>query len=102
MCDTLPNAYRKRLVTARLPHDCYSCGYPIIPGETYHHASGVWDGRGDDYRRHELCAVLEEGYSGEHSGCWTFGALREGVNSTACAVQRAWAAVMRTTQEESV
>lgn len=98
MCDFEgPSAYRERLVTARLPHRCYSCGFPIMRGEVYHHASGVWDGRGDDYRRHQLCAVLEQRYTGEHSGCWTFGDLSGGVGGASWVVQRAWETVMRLT-----
>lgn len=95
MCDfEKPQAYRERVVTARLVHDCYACGFPIVRGERYEHASGVWDGRGDDFRRHLLCAVLEKA-QGE-CGCWMFGSLPEGFDlMSSWVLKRAWAVVMR-------
>lgn len=100
MCDLgRPTAYRERVVTARLPHDCYACGFPIIPGEEYEHASGVWGGRGCDYRRHLLCSVLERA-QGE-CGCWEFGSLPEGFDIMApWVINRAWRVVMRRDDEQ--
>lgn len=97
MCDyEQPSALRVRLVTARLPHGCISCGFPIMPGEVYRHVSGVWGGRGEDYRRHELCAVLEDALEGD-DGCGVpFGALCDvDVSDQSWVWQRAYAVVMR-------
>jgi hypothetical protein len=102
MCDAeMPKAYHARLVRARLPHDCESCPHPIMPGEQYHLATGVWDGEGRTYKRHQLCAVLEE-QTGE-CGCWAFGALREvDPQDFSWVFQRAWKVVMgRPVDEES-
>lgn len=97
MCDSRPSAYRERHVTARLTHDCYACGFPIVKGEVYEHASGVWDGSGSDFRRHLLCSVLERA-QGE-CGCWTFGSLPEGFDPGASWVlRRAWDVAMRTNE----
>lgn len=96
MCDAvLPSAYRERVVKARLPHTCYSCGYPIMPGEHYEHASGIWDGSADDYRRHLLCSLLDR-QAGE-CGCWEFGGLQDaqGRRDLSWVYRRAWETVTR-------
>lgn len=95
MCDSHPDAHRARLVKARLPHTCYSCGFTIARGEVYHYASGVWDGEAADFKRHQLCAVLEE-RSGEPDGCVDLGSLRNARDSDhhSWVFRRAWSVVM--------
>lgn len=93
MCER-PDAYHAEERTARLVHQCYSCGGAIVRGEVYHYASGVWDGRGDDFKRHLLCAVLEEQQDGG-DGCWEFGSLLEcGEPSGSWVMRQAWNTVM--------
>lgn len=95
MCDEeRPSAYRARHVTARLVHTCYSCGLPIVRGEVYEHASGVWAGSPEDFRRHLLCALLES-KQGEDGNCWTFGSLPDGTGpGWSWVLTRAWETVM--------
>lgn len=95
MCDSYPSAYSERLVVARLVHTCYSCGFSIVRGEAHQHASGIWDGRPDDYRRHLLCVELDR-LSGE-DGCWTFGGLQDArdLSETSWIFRRAWETVTR-------
>lgn len=100
MCDgEKPIAYRERHVTARRVHECYACGLPIMRGEVYEHASGVWDGRPAAFKRHLLCSLLES-KQGEH-GCWLFGSLSDGMDLMASWVlKRAWETVMGPRLEE--
>jgi len=95
MCDIHPSAHLVRRIRARLPHTCYSCGQRIVPGETYRQDSGIWDGEPERYRRHELCAVLEEQLR-DDEGCWIFGGLAEAQDfHMGPTFRRAWEAVMR-------
>ena len=60
MCELTPaEVYREHVRKARLVHDCDSCGGAILPGDEYVYTSGIWDGEPQDYKRHELCALLE-------------------------------------------
>jgi hypothetical protein len=98
MCDlTQPAAFVRRVVKARLPHRCDSCGFTIQRGERYDYVSGIWDGEPNDYKRHELCAALEDALRKADDGCGPgLGELWDARNwdmsSTFC---RAWSAVMR-------
>ena len=96
MCDSYPSAYQERLVTARLPHTCFSCGFAIMRGELYQHASGIWDGDPADYKRHLLCVELDR-QSGEDERCWTFGELQDARDSDdhSWTFRRAWETVTR-------
>lgn len=35
---------------ARKPHRCCECSRAIEPGETHEHATGIWEGRWEQYR----------------------------------------------------
>lgn len=93
MCER-PSAYREEERTARLAHRCYACGGTIVRGERYNYASGVWDHRGEDYKRHLLCALLESRTVGE-DGCREIGALPWAGDLPSLSLRMALAAVLR-------
>jgi hypothetical protein len=67
-CDVEPAAcWHERWPKARKPHWCCECGAPIAVGDIYHHFSGVWDGRGGDYRTCLECSQVRDHYKRE---CW--------------------------------
>lgn len=71
-----PSAYREVHRTARKPHRCEDCRATIAPGDRYLYISGVWDGRGDSFRRCAECSAIAE--AARDAGCVTsIGGVRE-------------------------
>jgi len=68
--------YNARMVTARKPHGCCECGEPIVKGEVYHRADGMWDGRWDHWATCRPCALIRDDIC---CGWFVFGELREAV-----------------------
>lgn len=94
-----PSVYRERRRKARVPHRCSSCGHVIQRGELYVYSSGIWDGRPNDYKRHELCAVLEDrtrAMDGCGVGLGELHEARELRHGASRAFRTAWEAVMQT------
>lgn len=57
MCE-MPQTYHERVRKARKEHSCCECGEKILPGQEYKYISGVWDGRGDDFKQCLRCEEL--------------------------------------------
>ena len=55
-----PDAFRVTLRKARKQHHCCECPAPIVPGEIYEYASGVWEGRGQSFKTCTPCAEVRE------------------------------------------
>lgn len=80
MCDCIderPQAYQEKIRIARKAHCCCECGGAIKPGDRYHYASGVWDGRGDNYKTCLTCHPWREALE-----CWAFGELVNDLRET--------------------
>lgn len=62
MCcnDDAPSAFCETWRIARKAHICCECDGEIAPKERYQYASGVWDGRGMDFKTCAPCAAAKE------------------------------------------
>ena len=47
---------------SRKTHKCEECGDPIVPGQRYEYASGIWDGRPDSHRTCLTCVAIRDRY----------------------------------------
>lgn len=76
-----PSCYGETHRRARKQHKCAECRRPILPGQTYVYASGVWDGRGGDYKWCLRCDRLMKAYmAADDCDCGvTIGTLRSAV-----------------------
>lgn len=53
-----PVVYRSESRRANRQHICCECRGKIFRGETYHHFTGLWDGRWDTYKTCLVCDGL--------------------------------------------
>jgi hypothetical protein len=60
--DCYPSCYREQQRTARKSHECCECHEPIVAGQKYEYASGVWDGSPGSYRTCLPCARIRDHY----------------------------------------
>ncbi len=68
--------YKVDVVTARKEHTCCECGDPILPGEKYEKARGVWGGGFEEYKTCFVCRRIRD----DVCACgWLFGGLREAI-----------------------
>jgi hypothetical protein len=51
--------------TARKAHVCGECREPIVRGQKYEYASGVWDGRPDSFKTCLLCVEIRDHFACE-------------------------------------
>lgn len=76
-----PDAFCAVLRKARKQHHCCECMSPIMPGEIYEYASGVWVGTGQSFKTCTPCAefrqqFLEDLYSSHWDNITIFGHLQ--------------------------
>ena len=78
-CDLFPEVWRATVHVARKQHRCCECRVPILPGEKYTYCFGVWEGRKDIYKQHDLCATACEYVRDniQSGNCIPFGSLKE-------------------------
>lgn len=60
--DCYASCYREQIRKARKQHKCCECDEPILPGEKYEYASGVWEGRPDSFRTCLPCVRIRNHY----------------------------------------
>jgi hypothetical protein len=74
----MPDVFSRALVRARKAHACCECGAPILPGEEYYLAEGLWEGRWERYKTCSCCekkrCALADYFKAE---CIAFGELHE-------------------------
>jgi hypothetical protein len=58
-----PSCWSTKIRTARREHRCCECDEQILPGTRYHYASGVWDGRPNNYKTCLLCLEIQAHFS---------------------------------------
>lgn len=59
MCDCEPaQVQNTSLRKARKAHKCCECARTITPGQQYEYISGVWDGRGADFKTCLECVAI--------------------------------------------
>jgi hypothetical protein len=80
-----PSVYSRALVkAARKAHACEECGRAIMPGESYEHVWGVWDGRSWTFCTCSHCLDLREWVKAHvPCFCWAHGHTREDAIETA-------------------
>lgn len=84
MCE-LPSAFRDEIRKARIGHECCECSHAIVPGERYEYASGIWDGRPDDFKTCLGCVGARRWYLSESSErCSEYGALDSELHEQRC------------------
>lgn len=60
-CDYDPPAfYHREIRRARKPHNCEECGAPILPGETYEHVRGKWEGYISTFDTCQFCLDIRQ------------------------------------------
>ncbi|BCD83641.1 hypothetical protein PSm6_00480 [Pseudomonas solani] len=68
----------KTIRKARKPHRCCECHGLIVPGQSYEHVAGVWDGGADRFKTCMHCVEAREwaiaqkewSWDGEHLFCF--------------------------------
>jgi hypothetical protein len=67
-----PSCSSEYVRTARKEHVCHECRKPIVRGQRYEYASGVWDGRPSSFKTCLLCVEIRT-----HFACdgWIYGEI---------------------------
>ena len=78
-----PLVYRAERPVARKRHTCDECGRPILPGERYERAVGLWDffQTFDTFKTCCHCLAARDAVlSRVRCFCWSHGGLREEIS----------------------
>jgi len=70
-----PTVFAEVWRKARKQHSCCECGQPIVVGQRYEHAAGLWDGHWETYRTCATCAQIRTSLF--HG--WMYGRLWEDI-----------------------
>ena len=62
--------YSSEIRKARKQHKCCECGGAILPGQSYEHVAGRWDGHMGTYKTCSLCVEIRTKFSCD--GSWMF------------------------------
>lgn len=84
-CDyEMPDVSRSARRTARKAYTCDECFSPILPGDQYENAWGVWEGESQTYRTCIRCLALRDWVQAHvPCFCWAYGNVIEDAIVTA-------------------
>jgi hypothetical protein len=83
MCDSYPDVYEEKLVTAKKAHKCYECLREIKPTDQYTIIKGLWEGKWHNFKICQKCIEIRDFLLDVQSiDCLNIGELYENVRES--------------------